>query len=83
MEKISAKEAKAIADQRDVGNTERDLKVCYSAIKRDAGLGLYKVILDQEITKKASIELRDNGYIVTILSGKTHIGWNCPREGEK
>ena len=83
MEKISAKEAKEIADLRDVGNTEKDLKACYSAIKRDAGFGLYKVILDQEITKKASVELRDNGYSVTVLSGKTHIGWNCPQEEEK
>lgn len=75
MEKISAKEAKVIADDQYGCNTQEDLEVCYKAIKRDAGLGLYTVVLDRAITKQASIELRDEGYHVTVLSGKTHIGW--------
>lgn len=82
MEKFSAKEAKTVADIFSESNTQEDLKVCYMAIKRDSRLGLYTTILDTAITKNAAKELREEGYHVTILSGKTHIGWISPREVE-
>lgn len=75
MEKITAKEARKIADIFDERNTEADLEDCYKNIKNAASLGAFRVLLDKKVTKKTLEELRKSGYTAFVLTGKTHISW--------
>lgn len=82
MEKISASDARETADVKNGDITKEDLNICYMAIKEGAKMGLYHVTVYRAITKKATLELRGNGYTVHVISGKTHIGWECTENEE-
>lgn len=75
MEKITAKEARKMADSFDEGNTEADLEECYKNIKTAASLGAFSVSLDKKVTKRTLEELREAGYTAFVLTEKTHITW--------
>ncbi|QVG64282.1 hypothetical protein Bestia_00049 [Acinetobacter phage Bestia] len=75
MEKITAKEARKMADSFDEGNTEADLEECYKNIKSAANSGAFSISLDKKVTKRTLEELREAGYTAFVLTGKTHISW--------
>ncbi|APD20245.1 hypothetical protein AM24_047 [Acinetobacter phage AM24] len=75
MEKITAKEARKMADSFDERNTEADLEECYKNIKNAASSGAFSVLLDKKVTKRTLEELRKSGYAAVVLTGKTHISW--------
>lgn len=83
MEKITAKEARKMADSFDEGNTEEDLEECYKNIKSAASLGAFSVLLDKKVTKRTLEELREAGYTAFVLTGKTHISWFVSMEDEE
>lgn len=75
MEKITAKEARKMADSFDEGNTEADLEECYKKIKSASSSGAFSISLDKKVTKRTLEELRKSGYTAFVLTGKTHISW--------
>lgn len=80
MEKISAKEARKMADSFDEGNTKADLEECYKNIKSAASSGQFSISIDKKVTKRTLEELREAGYTAAVIGGRTHIAWLVSRE---